>query len=474
MAIKNILGRRDEIKRLDACLARDEAQLIAVYGRRRIGKTYLINHYFDGRFDFKLTGIFDQPLSMQLKNFAIELAGQTGKGISVPKDWMEAFSQLDRYIRSKPQDEKIIIFFDELPWMDSPRSGFLTAFEWFWNSFGSSVQNLVFVVAGSATSWMRINLDENRGGLYNRLTCRIYVKPFSLSETEAYLHHRDIHWSRYDVALCYMVMGGIPYYLSLLRPDLTVDQNIDNMFFRKRAELFDEFTFLYRTLFKNSELHIRIAEQLSKNRSGLSREEIARSLYIADNGRLTQMLADMEYSGFIRINAVYGSRKKQYQLSDYYSLFYFRFIKDHYGADERYWSHMLDNPARRAWTGLTFEQVCMDHVERIKEKLGISGVLTETSVWSTKADDTYSGAQIDMVIRRRDKVTNLCEIKYSSDEYVIDRKYDLKLRNKIGIFQRKTGTRDTLQLTFISTYGVKPNVYSGIVQNEVVLDDLFG
>ena len=468
-----IIGRKQEIDRLDRCMDSSEPQLIALYGRRRVGKTFLVNHYFNGRFDFKLTGIYDQPVDIQLKNFAIELSGQTGDDMVIPSDWMEAFSMLKSYIESRPDDSKVVVFFDEMPWMDTVKSGFVAAFEWFWNSYGNARTNLVFVICGSATSWMRANLDANKGGLYNRLTCRLYLRPFTLAETEQYLQSRGISWSRYDIVECYMIIGGIPYYQSLLLPDMSLAQNVDNIFFRKRAELWDEFRFLYQTLFKNSAAYISIAEALSRKRNGMMRDEIVRESGLPNNGRITQMLNDMEYSGFVRINDQYGIKGKRYQLSDNYTFFYFLFIKDNYGRDEHFWSHMLDNPARRAWAGLTFEQVCMDHIPQIKKGLGISGVLSENSVWASRGDDGHDGAQIDLLIKRRDRVTNICEIKFSTGEFAIDKKYDLALRNKITAFQSETGTKDTLQLTFITTYGVKKNKYSGIVQNEVTMDDLF-
>lgn len=468
-----IIGREQEKQRLDQCMKSSEPQLIALYGRRRVGKTFMVNHYFNGRFDFKLTGIYDQPLEMQLKNFAIELSGQSGEDLDIPSDWMEAFSMLKRYIEGKKDDSKVVIFFDEMPWMDTPKSGFVSAFEWFWNSYGNARKNLVFVICGSATSWMKAYLDANRGGLYNRLTCRLYLMPFTLGETEKYLLAQGISWSRYDIVECYMIMGGIPYYLSLLLPEMSLAQNVDNIFFRKRAELWDEFRVLYQTLFKNSDAYISIAEALSRKRYGMSRDELVSSTGMANNGRITQMLEDMEYSGFVRINDQYGLKGKRYQLSDYYSLFYFHFIKGNYGRDEHFWSDMLDNPSRRAWAGLTFEQVCKDHIPQIKKSLGISGVLSENSVWTSRGDDSHDGTQIDLLIKRRDRVTNICEIKFSTGKFVIDKKYDMALRNRITVFQSETRTKDTLQLTFITTYGVKKNMYAGIVQNEVTMDDLF-
>ena len=472
MSEKRIIGRTVERERLEKCLRADEAQLIIVYGRRRVGKTFLINQFFGGRFDFKLTGAYDEPKETQLRYFSAELNRQTGEEKPVPKDWIEAFQLLRAYLSSLPTDGKQVVFFDEMPWMDTQRSGFLSAFEWFWNDWGCTQDQLVFIVCGSATSWMVEKIAENKGGLFNRQTCRLYLQPFSLHETELYLQSRDIAWSRRDIAECYMILGGIPYYLSLLDAELSFNANIDNLFFRKRAELWDEFDHLYKTLFSNSEQYIRIVEQLSKKRMGLTRGEIAQQTKLPANGALSKMLSDLVDSGFVRKYAFYGKKSKEmlYQLSDYYSLFYYRFIKGGFGKDEHFWSNTLDNPARRAWAGLTFEQVCKDHIPQIKRKLGISGVLSEESSWFGTAE---SGAQIDLIIDRRDQVVTLCEVKFSLNRFEIDKEYDQKLRNKIAVFREATNGRKTIQLSMITTFGIQKNKYSGIVNNEVLLDDLF-
>ena len=272
-------------------------------------------------------------------------------------------------------------------------------------------------------------------------------------------------------------MGGIPYYLSLIDPEITFNANIDNMFFRKRAELWDEFDHLYQTLFSNSEQYIKIVEQLSKKRMGLTRNEIAKLTKISVNGSLSKMLNDLTCSGFVRKYAFYGRKTKEvlYQLSDYYTMFYFRFIKDGFGKDEHFWSNTLDNPARRAWAGLTFEQLCKDHIVPIKKKLGISGVLSEESSWFSASTDEGNGpgAQIDLLIDRRDQVINICEVKFSLNEYQIDKDYDQKLRNKVAVFRQETNCKKTIQLSMITTFGIQKNKYSSIVTNEVLLDDLF-
>ena len=474
-----VIGRSSEWARLEKCMRSEQAQLVILYGRRRVGKTYLINKFFDGRFDFKLTGAYNEPKETQLRYFSAELNRQSGEEKSIPKDWIEAFQLLRNYLSSLPRGEKHIVFFDEMPWMDTQRSGFLSAFEWFWNDWGCAQDELVFIVCGSATSWMVDKIAKNKGGLFNRQTCELYLQPFTLYETELYLQSRNMDWARRDIAECYMIMGGIPYYLSLLDSELSFNANIDNLFFRKRAELWDEFDHLYKTLFTNSDQYIKIVEQLSKKRMGLTRSEIAAQTKIPANGALTKMLSNLADSGFVRRYSFYGKKSKEtlYQLSDYYTLFYYRFIKDGFGRDEHFWSNTLDNPSRRAWAGLTFEQLCKDHIPQIKKKLGISGVLSEESSWFTlsqiEGEDRHPGAQIDLLIDRRDQVVNLCEMKFSLNRFEIDKDYDQKLRNKVMVFRESTNCRKTIQLSMITTYGVEKNKYSGTVSNEVLLDDLF-
>ena len=473
---EEIIGRKFELQRLEQCMSVRQAQLILLYGRRRVGKTFLVHHFFNNHFTFQLTGAYDQPRIIQLRHFAYELKQMTGQKQRIPSDWIEAFQMLRDALSTLPASQKKIVFFDEMPWLDTQRSGFLPAFEWFWNGWGSSQDNLVLVACGSATTWMVEHFAENKGGLFNRQTCRIFLKPFSLQETEMYLQAREMDWSRYQIAECYMILGGIPYYWSLLRPELSFHDNMDALFFGQNAELWDEFEHLYRTLFKNSDLYISIIQTLSEKRGGLSRSEIAQKAIIPANGNLSKILKDLEYSGFIRQNPFYGKKIKEsrYQLCDYYSLFYFRFLKNRNGKDDHFWRNGLDQPSRRAWAGLTFELLCMDHMSQVKRRLGISGVLTEESSWFYKGDkDGLPGVQIDIVLERRDQVINLCEVKYSMNEYVIDQQEDRALRNKVETFRLATHCNKTIQLTMITTFGLKKNKYSQAVTSQVVLDDLF-
>lgn len=470
-----IIGREAELKQLQNSFESNEAQLVIVYGRRRVGKTFLINHFFNRRFDFKLTGEFKADMQAQLDNFHSELKRHSNVDCPKPKDWREAFWQLRDYTDTLSENEKHIFFFDEMPWLDTPKSGFLAAFEYFWNSYGSSKDNLMCIVCGSATSWMVENIDQNKGGLFNRQTCRIYLEPFNLYETEKYLESKDISWNRYTITQAYMILGGIPYYLKQLDKELTFDANIDNLFFRKRAELWDEYEHLYNTLFSSNGNYTKIVETLSEKRQGYTRSEISEKTKIADNSKLTKILHNLVDSGFVRAYPYFGNRKHNtfYQLADYFTLFYFKFVKDNYGKDERFWSNSLDNPSRTAWEGFTFEQICKDHFRQIKKKIGISGILSSESGWSVPATEEHSGVQIDMLIDRRDKVISVCEMKFADNEYQISKEYDEKLRNKMSIFRTVTKTKKALQLVMITTYGITRGMYSNRVQCQVVLDDLF-
>lgn len=470
-----IIGRSKEYRALEKCLEADTSQLVIVYGRRRVGKTFLITKFFNGRFDFKVTGSYGQSREVQLRAFTNELNLHTGTRHRVPENWMDAFFLLREYLSRLPGNEKHVLFFDEMPWLDTPRSGFLPAFEYFWNSWGSTVDNLVCIVCGSATAWLVDNIAQNKGGLYNRQTLRLYIEPFTLKESEEYLKANGFEWSRYDIIENYMIMGGIPYYLSLLDRTMSPEANIDNIFFRKRALLWDEFEHLYSTLFSNSQEYLKVVEALSRKEMGLTRKEISEKTGLPSNGNLTRILANLVNSEFVRPCTFFGNRKQDtlYKLSDFYSLFYYRFIHNNFDKDEHFWSNTLDSPSRNAWAGLTFELVCRQHINQIKQKIGIAGVLSSVSSWFVKADGEHEGAEIDMLIDRSDRIINICEIKFSIDEYVIDRDCELKLRRKIERFRECTKTNKALQLTMITTYGVKKNMYSGRIQSEVTMDDLF-
>ena len=471
---KNLfIGREYEIRQLEKYRSSKESEFVIVYGRRRVGKTFLVKEFFDDTYDFKVTGLYKKPKKMQLKNFYLALLEYGASVKKVPGDWLEAFAELKKLLKGIKEERKKVVFIDELPWLDTHKSEFLAAFEGFWNGWGAQQNDLMLVVCGSATTWITNKILSDKGGLFNRAARRLYLMPFTLQETESYLASRGIHWSRYDIVECYMTMGGIPYYLKLLDNELSYLANIDTIFFKRNGPLWDEFEHLYETLFGTSKGYMKIIEALTSRKSGLTRKEIISETKLEDNGLLTEMLKNLKDSLFVRAYNTFGYDEKKvvYQLADYFSLFYLRFMKGKQNPDEHFWTHYLDNPAKSSWAEQTFEQVCKDHISQIKKAIGINALLTDISSWYGASEN--GKAQIDLVIDRRDRTTNICEIKFSVGEFIIDKDYEVRLKKKMDIFREVTKSKKALQLVMITTFGVRQNAHSGIVQTQVLMDDLF-
>ena len=469
-----IIGRKEEQQILHSAAQSENSEFVAVYGRRRVGKTYLIRETFGYKFTFQHTGLAKGNTKEQLFSFAISLRDAGYDDCPIPKSWLEAFSLLSTFLKNST-DEKKIVFLDELPWMDTPRSNFISAFEHFWNGWASARKDIVLIICGSATSWIINKVINDHGGLHNRVTKQIALQPFTLKECEMFAKSKGLEMSRYQLAECYMVFGGIPYYWSLLEKGLSLSQNIDKIIFAKNGKLSNEFDQLYASLFKSPEQYIDIVTALGKKKAGMTREEIIVAIDKYSNGALSKVLDELEYCGFIRKYNGFDKKSKQaiYQLIDNYTLFYFKFIQQNENNDEHFWSASIDSAMHRAWSGLAFERLCMAHTQQIKAALGIAGVLSNVYSWRKEADETSDGAQIDLLIDRKDQVINLCEMKYSLSEYAIDAEYEQKLRNKKSAFIYATNTRKAVHLTMVTTFGIKANAHSGIVQNEVKLDDLF-
>ena len=477
--MNTIIGRKKEQKELERIYHSNKAEFVVVYGRRRVGKTFLVREYFNGEFDFYHTALSPVELNnenlmeKQLQAFYFSLKRYGADIENKPTDWFEAFEMLITLLSNKGKEKRLVIFIDELPWMDTPRSGFITAFEHFWNGWAAGQSNIMLVVCGSATSWISDVLIQSKGGLYGRTTHEIHISPFTLGECEEYMKNEGIIMDRYDQLQCYMVMGGIPYYLSYLDKGESLAQNIDRLFFKKGGKLRGEFEPLYASIFSTPEKYIKIIKLLASKREGYTREEISKETGISSGSGLTTMLRALEASDFI-IRYVYykhSMREVYYKLTDLYTLFYLYFI-DKKNTNQDFWKNNLISPALNAWRGFSFEEVCFVHSEKIKEALGISAVQTEISPWRSKESEGEK-AQIDMLIDRADRVINVCEMKFSANDYTIDKKYDAELRRKLDVFAKETKCRKALHTTLVTTYGLVHNEYSGRIQNVVTMDDLF-
>ena len=476
-----IIGREEEQEILARKLDSSSPELIAIYGRQRIGKTYLVRTYFEKEIVFEMTGIHGATLADQLKNFSLAL-GQAIKSPAplAPTDsWIEAFYDLDRYLLDQLDSNKpAVIFFDEFPWIQTPRSNFLRAFDHWWNSSGTKRPNLKAVICGSAASWMIERIFNDRGGLHNRVTQRIRLLPFTLGETEAYLKHTGAALDHYQILQLYMAMGGIPYYLQHVVPGESAAQVIDRLCFTENGILKTEFKNLYESLFTNSEQHEKVIRALAKKGKGLTRQEIINECGFTTGGGTSKILKELEESGFITAYIPFGKTVNEsiFKLTDEYSLFYQKFIEGAKATGAATWLRQANTASYISWSGFSFESVCHKHALQIKKALGIEGVLTEESGWRyyPQKGSGEQGAQIDMLLDRQDRCINICEMKFATDEFVIDKKYAAELDNKVNVFRRETGTKKVLFLTMITTYGVRKNdYYTGRVLKEVVMKDLF-
>lgn len=469
MAKENIIGRIKEQELLGEYISSGQAEFIAIYGRRRIGKTFLVKQYFDEKFDFYMTGIYDNNKREQLMNFNRQLNKYSGAYYPVVDNWFDAFAQLQHYLERLHDQKTILVFIDELPWLDTPRSKFLRALELFWNEWASNKCNMKFIVCGSATTWMTNKLLGDKGGLHNRVTRPIRLNSFSLAETEEYLLSKGFQVDRLQMLDGYMVFGGTPFYLSMLRPQYSMIQNIDDLFFAEAAPLREEYDFLFRSLFIDSAKYRRIIELLATKVKGMTKQEIITALKIEDNGNLTEVLDNLCKCDFLRRYNAVGKKERDvmYQLVDHYCLFYIRYVKNDRSQDPHRWTHMLNDGSRKAWSGYAFEQVCLRHVRQIKRKLGIENVLSDVGSWQVP------GAQVDLVIQRGDRIVNLCEMKYSDKPFSVTKSYLGKMEERRELFRSVTKSTKALHLTIVSPYGIKDNAQSKSIQSVVTLDDLY-
>lgn len=476
--MEKLIGRYQERQILEKVLRSTTAELVAVYGRRRVGKTFLVHSVLSKNLVFEFSGAHKAAYKAQLQNFSRALTSAAGSAmpLAVPANWGEAFSQLQRWLESVVLKEKKVIFLDEFPWLDTPRSGFLSAFSHFWNTWASRQPNLLVVICGSAASWMIKNVVNNKGGLHNRITRSIRLLPFDLKETESYLKSRHVALDRYQVLQIYMAMGGIPHYLKNVETGESAAQCIDRTCFTKDGALRAEFNVLYRSLFDQADRHEKIVRALAKKGKGLTRNEIIKECHLSSGGTATAILDELEQSGFITAYVPFEKTVKDalYKLTDEYSLFYLKYIEHHRSSAANAWIKIAASPSWKSWSGLAFETICLKHLEQIKKGLGIAAVQTTESVWRYAPGGSQGGAQIDLLIDRSDHCINICEMKYSDTQYTVTKNYAADLQRKRDVFKTATNTKKTIFITMITTFGVAQNTHAiGSVHNQLAMDVFF-
>jgi len=475
MAKKNtqvLIGRDAQQRMLKQAEASGQPELIAVYGRRRVGKTYLVRQYFAGRLRFELTGTRDASLAEQLGNFTHALGKLTGFHHATPASWQQAFQELEHALAPMLKRKgRHVLFFDELPWLARRNSRFLPAFEQFWNHWASKQPSLIVVVCGSAASWMIAKVLRQRGGLHNRVTRRIRLQPFCLAETEAYLEHLGIRWGREAIVEAYMALGGVPFYLNQISRRHSPAQAIDQITMGPDAPLRHEFEELYAALFEHHDTHLLVVRILAKSKSGLTRKTLINESGMPSGGGLTRVLDELEASGFIERMAPLGRQQRDviYRLMDEFTLFHLRWGKRRSG-----WLKLRGKPAWQVWSGYAFENLCIRHAGQMLAALGIAGIDSEITTWRSQGKDGEDDAQIDLLVDRSDQTINLCEMKYTTVPFLISKKVAADHRRKREVFQRKTKTKKTLVTTFVTSAGLKDGGHKDeVVDAEIELGDLF-
>jgi uncharacterized protein len=473
-----MIGRKNEIEQLKELLDSPKAAFVAIYGRRRIGKTYLVKNTYAQHLAFEFTGTQNASLKNQLGKFWEKIKGSFGDAQSTrpPRNWYEAFQVLKNNL-SASSDQKKVVFLDELPWIATPKSNFLEELGYFWNDWAAYQRNLIIVVCGSAAAWMLQKVVSNKGGLHNRLTMRINLKPFTLTETKAYLESLDIHWDHYQIIQLYMAVGGVPAYLQELRRGETVAQTINRLFFSPEGRLRTEFPNLYAALFSTHQNHIEVVKTLEKKWQGMTRQEIVANSSMQDGGGLTQVLEELEAASFIARFPQFNKKEKGfvYRLADEYSLFYLKFVDRKPLTGKNEWLMMSDKESYKIWCDYAFENICLKHSEEILTALGIAGIHSEMSTFLHKGDQAGEGFQIDLLIDRADRAINLCEIKFYSDDYLLTDAYADLLRQRREKFRQLTKTKKQLFNTLVTTYPVKHSPSSlGQIDQTLTMDKLFG
>lgn len=475
-----MVGRKKEVKELNRLYERKQAELIAIYGRRRVGKTYLVDETFAGRITFRHAGLSPADenskglLKLQLNHFYNSLKLHGMEKCDKPSNWLDAFLLLEQFLQSRDDGSRQVVFLDELPWLDTPKSGFIRAFEAFWNTWGCHRKNLMVIVCGSANSWIQDKLINNHGGLYNRVTYEIKLSPFNLKECEEFYKSNNVNISRYDITQSYMIFGGIPYYMGYVNGEMSLAQNIDNLFFKKNAILREEYNRLFASVFVNPEAVKDIVKLLYTRNAGFTRREIIDKLGITDGGRLSRNLNALISSDFIIKYVPFGcgKREEHYKLIDPFCMFYLHFINNQKKVNEKFWQQNTSSGVVAIWREFAFENVCFNHIEQIKRSLGISGVISDNSAWSKRGDDN-DGTQIDLIISRNDNVINMCEIKYYSGEFTVNKDYYKTILKRQALLAENVSPKAAIHSTLITTFGLTHNEYSGAFTNVIVLDDLF-
>ena len=305
------------------------------------------------------------------------------------------------------------------------------------------------------------------------ITCQIFLRPFSLKETELFMNDRDFGWSRKQIAEAQMVFGGLPFFFDLLNPDESLTWNINMLCFNQHALLRNESKKLLEATLKKSPVYNRIMERLSHNYYGMPKAQCQEELGIPQ-GTFTRAVDDLVKCGYVhesKDNYIKG-HPLRLQLVDPFLLFHYNFLSKNAPVQVKSFEvYKADTGKYINWRGHAFEVLCLYHIEQIKKALGISGVNTNEYSWISSKKE--GGAQIDLVIERDDGIANLCEEKFTDTAFSISSEYEEDLLNKIELYKQETKTKHATKLVLISVEGIKGSAHTEHITRVLTLDDLF-
>lgn len=396
--------------------------------------------------------------------------------------WREAFHALTEKIKTLPKSKKVVIFLDELPWLATKKSQLLQTLDVFWNSIWSDMPNIKLIVCGSAASWMLEKLINAKGGLHNRLTATIKLKPFTLAETKLFLHSQGIKYNNKQILDIYMVCGGIPYYLAQVKKSLSPVQNINNICFHEDGLLYDEFERLFKSLFDHADISTAIIKEIAKHRDGVMSEVLINRIGASSGGTFVKRLNELMAAGFIERFVPYGRKVRDhyYKIVDEYTIFYLTWIESIKltGVKQskgNYWKNLSQSPTWNTWAGYAYEAVCYKHIDNIIHALELDAISCKVGNWRyiPRKGSSEKGAQIDLIIDRADNTISLCEIKYSVNEFNIDKAIANNIANKVKVFMKHYSTNKHLSVVLITTNGLKKTIWSEDLIDVVITIDVF-
>ena len=447
------VGRKKELSLLEESYLSSKSEIFTVYGRRRIGKSTLIEIFARQKPNFfSFEGIEGQNSSFQIKHFTEMLKKQLQDPLlsSIQfQSWDAVFTYVSERLMTKTRpNEKIIFFLDEIQWMAAGRSSFISLLKYYWDNYWKK-SNVLMILCGSIASFM-VNKVVHSKALYGRIDHEILLKGLHPFEAKAFF--ADKHKSTEEILKYYLILGTIPKYLEYINPSRSFQWNMNKLFFSSHGSMINEIKKIFYSQFKESTIYFDIVKLLKSGPLALS--EICTRLKIKSGGGLKRYLTNLENAEIIRshvpFNRKANSRLKKYVLSDEYLNFYFKYLEPNLRIIEESESEKLFETLTKnsfdVWLGFAFEKFCIKHNSWLADLMGFKDDVLIASPYFERKDQRF---QIDLVYLRADKVITICEIKHHTKP--LSSKQIGEMQRKLQCLKIPNGY--SIETALISLYG---------------------